>query len=214
MTHGREGQHPAGRRPAGQAAELRGRSCSELGENLIKASVRPRGARAAAEDRGRGHPGRRLHARAGRLRARRDDPRASALPEDRDHLHLRHSSHRHRPAARLRDGRGRLRAGAGHAGGAARQGQGVRRALPQDPAARAAERRAGAARRRAHRRAGGIDHAAAQSEQRRSLALAAGNMGSWDWDRSTGECVWDDGQYRIFGVEPSSSSVTPRTCAR
>src|SRR5690242_12903005 len=31
-----------------------------------------------------------------------------------------------------------------------------------------------------------------QSEERRSLALAAGNMGSWDWDRSTGECAWDD----------------------
>ena len=32
-------------------------------------------------------------------------------------------------------------------------------------------------------RARGVDRAAAQSEQRRSLALAAGQMGSWDWDR-------------------------------
>ena len=31
-------------------------------------------------------------------------------------------------------------------------------------------------------------------------------MGSWDWDRVTGECLWDDGQYRIFGVEPASTS--------
>src|SRR6187551_664492 len=38
-----------------------------------------------------------------------------------------------------------------------------------------------------------------QSEESRSLALEAGNMGSWDWNRETGECLWDDGQYGIFG---------------
>ena len=43
---------------------------------------------------------------------------------------------RRRPAARLRDGRGRLCAGAGRAGGVARQGQGVRRTLSQDARAR------------------------------------------------------------------------------
>src|ERR1700722_12992384 len=37
-----------------------------------------------------------------------------------------------------------------------------------------------------------------ESEQRRSLALVAGNMGSWDWDRQKGDCLWDEGQYRIF----------------
>jgi PAS domain S-box-containing protein len=42
-----------------------------------------------------------------------------------------------------------------------------------------------------------------ESERRRSLALAAGQMGSWDWDVSTGACIWDAGQYRIFGVEPN-----------
>src|ERR1700748_3054896 len=36
------------------------------------------------------------------------------------------------------------------------------------------------------------------SEQRRSLALVAGNMGSWDWDRDNGDCLWDEGQCRIF----------------
>jgi PAS domain S-box-containing protein len=41
-----------------------------------------------------------------------------------------------------------------------------------------------------------------QSEQRRSLALAAGHMGSWEWDLSTGNQVWDEGQHRIFGTEP------------
>src|SRR4051794_32579053 len=40
-----------------------------------------------------------------------------------------------------------------------------------------------------------------QSEERRSLALVAGQMGSWDWNEASGDCLWDDGQYRIFGVE-------------
>ena len=50
-----------------------------------------------------------------------------------------------------RGGRGRLRAGAGRAGTAARQGAGIRRPVSQDPPARAAQRRAGTARRGAHR---------------------------------------------------------------
>src|SRR6186713_2885541 len=41
-----------------------------------------------------------------------------------------------------------------------------------------------------------------QSEQRRSMALAASNLGSWDWDRVKGDCLWDENQYRIFGVDP------------
>jgi len=41
-----------------------------------------------------------------------------------------------------------------------------------------------------------------ESERRRSVALAAGQMGSWDWNVVTGQCVWDPGQYRIFGLEP------------
>ena len=47
-----------------------------------------------------------------------------------------------------------------------------------------------------------------QSEQLRSLALAAGQMGSWDWDAASGELSWDEGQYRIFGVDPNSFTVT------
>jgi len=47
-----------------------------------------------------------------------------------------------------------------------------------------------------------------QSEQRRSLALAAGQMGSWDWDPVAGDFAWDDGQYRIFGVDPQKFAVT------
>jgi PAS domain S-box-containing protein len=47
-----------------------------------------------------------------------------------------------------------------------------------------------------------------RSEERRSLALVAGQMGSWEWDPVNGHFVWDDGQYRIFGVDPKSFEVT------
>jgi PAS domain S-box-containing protein len=47
-----------------------------------------------------------------------------------------------------------------------------------------------------------------QSEQGRSLALAAGQMGSWDWDLATDEWRWDEGQHRIFGVEPRMFKIT------
>ena len=47
-----------------------------------------------------------------------------------------------------------------------------------------------------------------ESERRRSLALAAGQMGSWDWDLVTGECQWDAGQHRIFGVDPGEIELT------
>jgi PAS domain S-box-containing protein len=48
-----------------------------------------------------------------------------------------------------------------------------------------------------------------ESEQRRSLALAAGSMGSWDWNLLTGKVVWDAGQHAIFGVDPEQFVVTP-----
>jgi PAS domain S-box-containing protein len=47
-----------------------------------------------------------------------------------------------------------------------------------------------------------------ESEERRSLALVAGQMGSWDWDRANGDCLWDEGQCRIFGVDPAKFAVT------
>jgi PAS domain S-box-containing protein len=47
-----------------------------------------------------------------------------------------------------------------------------------------------------------------QSEQGRSLALAAGQMGSWDWDLAANEWRWDEGQHRIFGVEPRDFKIT------
>ena len=66
-----------------------------------------------------------------------------------------------------------------------------------------------------------------ESEQRRSLAIAAGKMGSWDWDWVNGDWMWDEGQYQIFGVDPGSirgdagqhpgaaaSRRVPTNCAR
>ena len=47
-----------------------------------------------------------------------------------------------------------------------------------------------------------------QSEQGRSLALAAGQMGSWEWDIAANRGSWDEGQHRIFGVEPESFQIS------
>ena len=48
-----------------------------------------------------------------------------------------------------------------------------------------------------------------ESEKRRSFALAAGNMGSWDWDLTDGKIVWDEGQHEIYGVVPGEFIATP-----
>ena len=47
-----------------------------------------------------------------------------------------------------------------------------------------------------------------QSEERRSIALSAGDMGSWEVDLVTGHLEWDDGPYRIFGVDPADFEPT------
>ena len=52
-----------------------------------------------------------------------------------------------------------------------------------------------------------------QSEQGRSLALAAGQMGSWDWDLVTGEWKWDEGQQHIFGMIATASRSAWRMSA-
>jgi len=49
------------------------------------------------------------------------------------------------------------------------------------------------------------------SERSRSLALAAGRMGSWDWDLLGGTCSWDEGQCRICGVDPAAFVPTLET---
>jgi PAS domain S-box-containing protein len=44
-----------------------------------------------------------------------------------------------------------------------------------------------------------------QSERLRSLALAAGQMGSWEWNVArSSPLLWDHGQCEIFGVDPST----------
>src|SRR5437660_9201228 len=50
-----------------------------------------------------------------------------------------------------------------------------------------------------------------QAERLRSIALAAGQMGSWEWDAVNGTSVWDEGQCRIFGVDAKSFVVTDET---
>jgi PAS domain S-box-containing protein len=47
-----------------------------------------------------------------------------------------------------------------------------------------------------------------ESEQGRSLALAAGQMGSWEWEVGSTELKWDEGQYRIFGVDSRRFQAT------
>lgn len=69
-----------------------------------------------------------------------------------------------------------------------RQLEGLNRELEQRVAERTAAQEASAGQLR-------------KSEQGRSLALAAGNMGSWDYDPQTGAWLWDQGQRHIFGVE-------------
>jgi DNA-binding response OmpR family regulator len=47
-----------------------------------------------------------------------------------------------------------------------------------------------------------------QSEERRSIALSAGDMGSWEVDVASGRIEWDDGPYRIFAVDPATFEPT------
>jgi two-component sensor histidine kinase/CheY-like chemotaxis protein len=53
-----------------------------------------------------------------------------------------------------------------------------------------------------------------KSEQRRTLALAAGRMGSWDWDLDAKTCVFDEGQCAILGVIPKSFIPTQESIQR
>lgn len=53
-----------------------------------------------------------------------------------------------------------------------------------------------------------------QSEQLRSLALAAGQMGSWDWDSACASCALDEGQYRILGVAPGEIDLSVKALRR
>jgi two-component sensor histidine kinase len=48
-----------------------------------------------------------------------------------------------------------------------------------------------------------------ESEQGRSLALAAGNMGSWEYSLADQSWQVDEGQFRIFGLEPTPMPPPP-----
>ena len=52
-----------------------------------------------------------------------------------------------------------------------------------------------------------------ESEQRRTLALAAAQMGSWQWDSVSDKYHWDAGLCRIYGVDtsftPTSANIRP-----
>jgi PAS domain S-box-containing protein len=52
-----------------------------------------------------------------------------------------------------------------------------------------------------------------ESERRRSMALATGSMGSWDWNSATNEFAWDEGQFRICGLHPDDFKPTAATAA-
>jgi PAS domain S-box-containing protein len=39
---------------------------------------------------------------------------------------------------------------------------------------------------------------------RKDLALSAGQMGVWEWNAQTDTMIWDDAQFRLFGVSPES----------
>jgi two-component sensor histidine kinase/DNA-binding response OmpR family regulator len=47
-----------------------------------------------------------------------------------------------------------------------------------------------------------------QSERRRTMALAAGQMGSWDYDIGKRDLKCDEGQYRILGIDPADFSIS------
>ena len=122
---------------------------------------------------------------------------------------------RHRPPARLRDGRGGLCSGAGRPGGAARQGQGVRRALPQDAPARAAQSRAGGARRRAHRRARGLQRAAAGKRAAAQPGAGGRPDGLLGLERRARTTGLGRGPMRDLRRRPAAHSCRPsRACGR
>jgi PAS domain S-box-containing protein len=49
------------------------------------------------------------------------------------------------------------------------------------------------------------------SEERRSLALSAGGMGSWQYEVASDRLEWDDGAYRIYGVDAERFQPTLQT---
>lgn len=51
-------------------------------------------------------------------------------------------------------------------------------------------------------------HELRSSEERLRLALAAANMGTWEWDLASDRVLWSDGHFRILGYEPGEFEPT------
>lgn len=47
-----------------------------------------------------------------------------------------------------------------------------------------------------------------EKEQSLTLALRIGQLGSWEYDISTGDISWTDEVYRIFGLDPADQRIT------
>jgi len=60
-----------------------------------------------------------------------------------------------------------------------------------------------------HRGAGAIPREASGKRETAQPGDRRGRMGSWDWDWINGDWMWDEGQYRIFGVDPKGFVATP-----
>ena len=119
--------------------------------------------------------------------------RDTPLPADGDHLHLRRPPDRPRPSARLRVRRGGLsRSLSSRRSCGPRSGHSPNYTARHDGWSSLIASWSSVLRRgprhwkpRPHMR---------ESEQRQSLALAAGGMGSWDHDLLTDHLLWDEGQ--------------------
>ena len=166
-----------------------------------------RGAGAPAPGRHRRRADGRQHAGARRLRARGDDPRASALPAHRDHLRVRRAPDGPRPRQGLRDRRRRLRVGAGRAGDPAREDRRLRRPLPQDDRARAAQPHARGARARAHGGARGHDRAAARAASTGCACRAKRSPRPTGARTNSSRCLRTSCAIRCSRSAPPSSSL-------
>jgi PAS domain S-box-containing protein len=57
------------------------------------------------------------------------------------------------------------------------------------------------------------EHRPSEREQKRAVALheaaeQLGEMGSWEWVAETGELIWSDNHFRLFGLEPDELEPT------
>jgi two-component system sensor histidine kinase/response regulator len=47
-----------------------------------------------------------------------------------------------------------------------------------------------------------------RSEERLAAAQTMSGVGSWEWDAITGEVIWSDEEYRLFGLKPGAREAT------